>query len=73
MDARCCNLKLMCAVGVSSLLINVQEEWLGQFRPNDTKRSSLKEMAPLCEDANEQQCHVKWEERHGAHASAWVT
>ena len=41
-DARCCNLKLMCAVGVSSLLVKDQEEWLGQFGPNDMKRSSSK-------------------------------
>ena len=41
-DAECCNSKLMCAVGVSSLLVKDQEEWLGQFGPNDTKRRSSK-------------------------------
>ena len=41
-DAKCSNLKLVRAVGVSSLLFKDQNEWLGQFGPNDEKRRSSK-------------------------------
>ena len=60
-DAKCCNWTLACAVVSAAYWSKIKKSgWDSLGRTTQSEGAQRRSVAPICEDADEEQCHVKW-------------